>query len=110
MEGAGIDSIKFICHDKSEGKYYRNGIKKEYTLKEQELEEFISTTSNLSPTIPYSKDDYEVLTARTDQYNMVVYYKNGQSEWIKYDGKRFMKESYLYFESRKNIAKTYLKK
>lgn len=105
-----IDSIKLVCHKKSEGKYYRNGVKKQYTLAGKELEKFVAKASELTPVVPYNKGDYEILTARTDQYSMVVYYKNGETEWIKYDGERLMKESYLFYESRKNIVKPYLKK
>lgn len=104
-----IDSIEFVQHLKSEGSYYRNGVAKSNILKEKELKKFISDSKEYCKENPYSNPDYEILTSKVDKYSLFIYFHNGEKEWVKYDGKRFRKKTYLDFITKKNISKIFLK-
>lgn len=105
-----VDSIQLITHLKSEGKYFRNGIKREYVLKGEELGDFLKDGLEFVPRISYHNPKYEILTFRADKYSIVIYYNNGAIEWIKFDGNRIMKKSYLFFVSKKNLIKKYFRR
>ncbi len=103
-----IDSILIIEHIKNENGYFRNGIKDSITLLDEEKDEFISKLNNLKSYVPYQNKSYSVLTGRTEKYGILIYFNN-KIKYMNYDGQRIMKESFLHYQTKNNIAKKLLK-
>ena len=103
-----VDSIAFVKHLKVDGEYYRNGIERKYVLKDEELEKFKLKALQIKSNIKYIENQYVASTNETNKYSMVIYYNNKVSEWIKYNGKRFIKNNYLNYKTNKDIARQYL--
>ena len=108
LENTAIDSIQFIQHLKSNGSYYKNGVSQCATLKGNDLKDFIFKSKNFVKENPYKNPNYEIMPSEVERYSMYVYYSGGSKEWIKYNGKRFKKKTYLDFGTPKNVVKKYL--
>ncbi len=110
IDKRSVDSIRLVQHLKSDGSYYRNGIAKSITLVNDQLKEFISGSKNFKKENPYKNPNYEIMPSVTDKYSLFVFYSDGSKEWIKYNGRRFVKKTYLNFRSKDDIFKNYLRK